>query len=359
MKIVQMLPTISYGDAVGNDALALKSLIFSMGFKTEIYAENIDPRIKKSRAALSARPLPMLGKDDILIYHLSTGTPLNDELHYIKCRKIAIYHNITPPDFFKDYSLALYNLCKNGVSQLNRLSYVFDYCLADSDYNREDLRRYGYSCPIDVLPIVIPFKDYEKKPDQKIINKYHDGKTNILFLGRISPNKKQEDVIAAFACYKKYYDPEARLFLVGSCEGVETYQARLEEYIVRLGVTDVYFTGKIPFDEILAYYRIADVFLCMSEHEGFCVPIIEAMYFDVPVIAYASSAVPGTLGGSGILLPEKDPLLSAAVIDKVLADKQLKEDILASQQKRLTDFSYEKISEQFIRYITAFIKEGK
>ena len=184
----------------------------------------------------------------------------------------------------------------------------------------------------------------------------NDEKPSILFVGRVAPNKKHEDIIAAFHCYKKRYNKDARLFLIGSSGGMERYRQRLEEYVDKLNTEDVIFTGKISFDQLLAYYNISDVFLCMSEHEGFCVPIIEAMYFNLPVIAYSSSAIPATLGGAGILLPEKDPLLTAGVINRVITDTQLREKIVSSQRKRLSDFSQESISEMFKNYLSAFIK---
>ena len=180
-----------------------------------------------------------------------------------------------------------------------------------------------------------------------------------MFLGRIAPNKKHEDIIAAFSCYKKNYDINARLFLIGSSEGMEAYRDQLNEYIDMLGVNDVIFTGKVPFDEILSYFKIADVFLCMSEHEGFCVPLVESMFFDVPIVAYASSAVPETLSSAGILLKEKDPLVTAGIIDRLLRDDDLREDVLNGQRKRLSDFSYEKTSELFLQYIKRFIGERK
>ena len=127
---------------------------------------------------------------------------------------------------------------------------------------------------------------------------YDDDYVNILFTGRVVPNKKQEDVIEAFYYYKRFIQPKSRLILVGSFAGIDKYHDQLEAYVNKLGLEDVIFTGQIKFDEILAYYQLADLFLCMSEHEGFCVPIVEAMYFNVPVIARDTSAIAWTLAGS-------------------------------------------------------------
>ena len=140
---------------------------------------------------------------------------------------------------------------------------------------------------------------------------------------------------------------------------METYKKRLDEYVRRLGVKDVIFTGKIPFDEILAYYKTADVFLCQSEHEGFCVPLIEAMHFDVPIIAYSNTAIPDTLDGAGVLLHEKDPLMTAGVINRLIADKNLNDEIVKGQRKRISELTYEKTSKLFFKYLNEFIGAKK
>lgn len=358
MRIIQLLPTLAYGDGVGNDTLALDALLKENGYETAIYAENIDRRISK-KIAFTLEKLPALDNEDIIIYHLSTGTELNYKISELKCRKIVVYHNVTPPEWFSKYNGASAKLCADGLKGVQHLAQTTEYCLADSEFNKEDLVRFGYNCDIDVLPIVIPFEDYDKKPNEKIIKKYqNDGFTNIIFTGRIAPNKKQEDVIRAFYYYKKYYNNKSRLFLVGSYTGMENYHDQLCSYIEALGAEDVYFSGHIPFDEILAYYHLADVFLCMSEHEGFCIPLVEAMYFDIPIIAYSNTGITGTLGGAGVLLTEKDMLLTAGLIDRIVKDKVFSASILERQKMRLKDFDNQKVGQDFIRFLNKFIHQN-
>lgn len=354
MRIFQILPTLAYGDAIGNDTRALKIAIQSMGYKTEIYADSVVPPLTK-KDGIKIKKMPKTKKDDILIYHLSTGSKLNKAFADMQGRKIVVYHNVTPPYFFEEYDEFICGINEWALDAVEYLADKVDYCLADSDFNKKELEEKGYKCPIDVLPILIPFEDYKKQPDQKIIDAYSDGETNIIFTGRIAPNKKQEDVIKAFYCYKKYYNPSARLFLVGSYKPEEAYYQKLQKYVKKLRVKDVCFTGHIKFSEILAYYRIADVFMCMSEHEGFCVPLVESMFFDVPVIAYSSTAIPYTLGGSGLLLQEKDPMVAAKMIDILVNDEELKQKVLCNQRKRLKDFEYEVIKQQFKQYLEKFI----
>ncbi|MDD6797743.1 MAG: glycosyltransferase family 4 protein [Clostridia bacterium] len=359
MVVYQLLATISFGDAVSNDTLALQEIIKKMGYKTAIFAENIDSRIPKGTAKNYSK-FGRVDKNDIIIYHLSTGSKISRDFDKFKCRKVIIYHNITPPEFFEGYNDASYRICKKGYEEVRALADKVDYCIAVSEYNKQNLRDMGFKCPIDVLPILIPFEDYEKKPNEAVIAKYGgDGWTNLLFTGRIAPNKKQEDVIRAFAFYKKYYNPNSRLFLVGSSGGMERYHRRLVSYINALGVRDVIFPGHIKFDEILAYYSLADVFVCQSEHEGFCVPLVEAMKFDVPIVAYDSSAIADTLGGSGILMKEKDPVLTAGVINRLVTDKALREKVISNQRIRLADFDNEKIGGRFEKLFADFIDKGR
>ena len=357
MRVVQLLPTLSFGDAIGNDTIALRGVIREMGYSTDIYAENIDKRLP-SDIAQTIDKLCNLSENDVIIYHKSTGTDLSFRLEEFRSRRIMVYHNITPPEFFRSYSIPATQLTELGYKGVDFLRDKVDYVMADSAFNKGELVKRGYTCPIDVRPILIKFEDYKQAPDEATVKKYSDGKKNLIFVGRIAPNKKQENVIKAFYCYKKL-NPESRLILVGSERGMENYQERLVKYAKALGIgDDVVFTGHIKFSEILAYYHIADVFVCMSEHEGFCVPLVESMFFEIPIVAYDTSAISDTLGGSGLILDNNDPVFVAEVINRVLKDEKLREAIIEGQRRRLDDFSYEHVSDIFKKELMDFI-DGK
>ena len=347
MKIIQLLPTMSFGDAVSNDTLAIRQMIREMGIETENYAENIDDRLPAG-SVKPMREMPELEDEDLLIYHGSTGDPLNMWVPRLGGRKVMRYHNITPPEFFRGYNEQAVARAMSGLQEMQLIARAFPYGIADSDFNRQDMRRLGFKCPIDVCPIVIPLEDYDREPDKDVLKKYQgDGITNLLFVGRIAPNKKQENVIRAFRYYRKYYNPKSRLFLVGSSTGMESYLGRLQGYVKALGIEDsVIFPGQISFRAILAYYRLADVFVCMSEHEGFCVPILEALYFGKPIVALRAAAVPGTMGGAGLLLEDSDPAVAAAAIDRVVRDERLRDALKIEREKQLKKFSYEVVSER-------------
>ncbi len=361
MRMIQLLPTLAYGDAVGNDAVALHHIIAQQGYDTKIYAENVDDRIDRGIAEHYSA-MPKLSEEDILLYHFSVGAPeLAKLLQKLPCRKLMIYHNVTPGEFFAPYDANLADFLDASRGELRAMRGLFECCMAVSEYNRQELLSSGYTCPVYVLPVLIPFGDYDRPPAREVLDRYKDdGYTNILFVGRISPNKKCEDAVAAFAWYKRHINGKSRLFLVGNDHSMELYADRLRRYIAEMELTkDVIFSGHIPFSHILAYYKVSDVFLCMSEHEGFCVPLVEAMKFGLPIVAYGTAAIPETLESAGLLLDSKEPALVAKAMDAVLRDKELGDALRERGRKRLESFSYERIRENFLGILSATVSRAK
>ena len=352
MRIVQVLPNITKGDAVSNNCLAIDKILTEAGYDTKIYARMIsDYKFFRGKVKFLT-DLPSLGRQDILFYHMAIA--LNKDLHFCKGRKLFQYHNITPPEFFRKYEPSISVACQTGLDEMRSLKNVPDLCLADSEFNRNDLIKAGYKCPIHTVPILIPFEDYDKPADKNIIEQYKDGKTNILFVGRVVPNKAHEDLIRTFAWYQKHINPESRLILIGNTS-LRSYYNQLMKYAELLGVKDLVIPGHISFSAILGFYKAADVFLCMSLHEGFCVPLLEAMHFQVPVIARSTTAVPYTLKDAGILLEDNNPVIAAMMIDKVVTDPRLREQIIRKQNERLEFFSYENVKQMILKEIKAFV----
>ena len=331
----------------------MHKILKKSGYDTVIYAENIDKRL--SSIVKKIEELKNVDKEDLIIYHKSTGTKLSFELQKFKCKIVMRYHNITPGFYFQKYSKKLFNIVEYGREGLEYASKHIDYSLADSSYNMQELVDLNYK-NVEVLPILISFDDYAKTPDKKTIEKYNDGITNILFVGRIAPNKVQEDVIKSFYYYKKYVNQNSRLIFVGNEKGFENYLDLLRGFVDELKLEDIIFTGHIKFEEILAYYKIADLFLCMSEHEGFCVPLVVSMYFGVPILAYNSSAIGETLGGSGVLVKEKNYFVISELMDRIITDTILRDNIIEKQYERLKDFALEKSEKQFLEAIEKIIK---
>lgn len=357
-RIIQIVSSLNFGDAVGNDVMAIQNYLRKDGFVTGIFTNNIHVKIPKGTAYLIDK-LPELRKDDLVLYHFASEDPLAELIKKVPCEVVLRYHNVTPPHFFKGFDAGAEQNTRRGLLQIKELAPYIDYGMVVSEFNKNDLKNMGYSCPIDVAPILIQFDDYKKTPSAKVVNQYSDGRTNVVFVGRMAPNKKIEDVISAFAVYKEKYDNTARLFLVGNYNEEDKYYKYLRKHIAKLKVEDVIFPGHIPFDEILGYYTIANIFLCMSEHEGFCVPLAEAMFFNVPIVAYSSSAIPSTLNGSGVLLEDKDFNHVAKAMHDVMTDENLRNEVLAKEEERLKDFDNARIGKEICKQLSEIMKENK
>lgn len=354
MRIVQILPVLAFGDAIGNHTLALADALSRNGYRNCIYAEALDSRVSRKNIYEFKEYEQQPG--DVVLYHMSTNSELNRRICLYSGTKLMVYHNITPAYFFHGFHEQAEKGCMEAREDLAYMADQMDGCVSDSLYNQRELEELGYQCPMTDIPILIPFHDYEKEPDADIIRQFgEDGYTNILFVGRVVPNKKQEDIIEAFYYYQKYYNPNSRLIMVGSFAGIDRYVESLELYADRIGVENVFFTGQISFAKILAFYRVADVFLCMSEHEGFCVPIVEAMFFKVPIIAYRSTAIGDTMGEGGILLEEKNPLETAGMIHYLVTHPELREKIRANQEECLKRFEHGRVEAAYMEFIRRFI----
>jgi glycosyltransferase involved in cell wall biosynthesis len=247
---------------------------------------------------------------------------------------VLIYHNITPPEYFVGVHDLLVGLCYSGRRELGAYVPRCDLALGDSEFNRRDLAGLGFS-PTGVLPVVPDFSHLQREPNAVLAGAFDDEWTNILFVGRVIPNKRIDDLIRFFHAYKLRFNPRSRLLLVGSFGGFERYLTMLHHLIAELGASDVHVVGQVSDEELVAYYQVADVFLCASEHEGFCVPLVESFYMRVPVIAYAAAAVPATMDGAGVLYTSKDPMAVAALIDEVVTNPGLEDQLLAGQDAAL------------------------
>ncbi len=340
-RVPQLLAALSYGDAISNEALAIQKHLREVGFESEIFAEKVHPRMSHL-----ARPLwkyaEISSTETVCLFHFSIGSASSRLIYRAPDRLVSIYHNITPAGFFLGFHPHLAGLCHHGRRELAAFAPRTELALGDSEYNRRELEEAGYARTA-VLPIVLDFARYERRPSPVVRRLYDDGRTNILFVGRVIPNKKIDDLIRAFAWYQRWFDPSSRLLLVGDTRGFERYLSRLKTLVSGLGAEGVVFTGQVDDDDLYAYYGVADLFLCLSEHEGFCVPLQEAMHAGVPVIAFDAGAVAETLHGGGILLRDKGPEKVAALLAEVQGNPALRRAVLESQERavreiRGTDF---------------------
>lgn len=347
LQIHQMLPIFSYGDAIGNNVLAIQRILRRLGFNSYIYADLVDQRL-----SLFYKPykkyLDISSGDNILIYHYSLFSGLSDFIRCLPDKKIMIYHNITPEYFYRGISEEVARNCRLGREELKNILGCFHLALGDSEFNRQELEGFG-ARKTGVFPYIVDFERYNIQPCQ---NRFpiEDNCTKILHVGRVTPNKKIEDVIKVFYFYQKI-NPQSQLFFIGGDNDTEIYSNALKRLVYNLGLEKVYFLGHVDFEDLVKFYKESDIYLCMSEHEGFCVPLVESMYFNLPVLAYNSTAIPYTLEDAGILINEKKYHEVAEMIHLLVTDKVLREKVIKGQRERLMDFNIDKITEQLKAYI--------
>jgi len=352
IAIHQVLATLGYGDAIGNEVLGIQRVLRSAGYESEIFCQTAEPRVEHltlhySELQDASHP------DNILIHHFSIGSRASRLAYALPDRMVLIYHNITPPEFFVDVNKELVRLCFRGRRELGLYRTRCDLALGDSAYNRDELDALGFA-PTGVLPVVPGF-DHLARADFRSAGDFEDDWVNVLFVGRVIPNKKFEDVIRAFHAYKTFFNPRSRLLLVGSHAGFDRYVVMLRDLISRLDARDVHLVGHVSNEELAAYYHVADVFVSASEHEGFCVPLIESFHMGVPVIAYAATAVPATMDGAGVLYSSKDPMHMAALINAVVDDPAVTERIIDGQFAALDRLEAQDFAATLMRHVDSVL----
>lgn len=336
--IHQFHPAVSQGDAITDDIIALQKIVRSWGFDSEIFCQYPTtgiPTRPYGGYASNSHPRNIL----LLHFSIAYSEEVFNFIEHLPDQKVLVYHNITPAHYFTGVSAVHERECVRGRAQLPRLAQICSQGIGDSEFNCLELQENGFSRTC-VVPILVNFEKFKKTvPSQSILSRYADGHTNILFVGRFVPNKRHDEILRAFAFYQRFLNPSSRLFLVGKYDEWEGYFDRLQAFVQTLGCREVFFPGHTSLENLVAYYRLADLFLCRSEHEGFCVPLLESMFFRVPIVAFSAGAVSGTLGDGGVLVDDRDPLFLAETIHYILSYPEVKEEVLRRQDFRLNNFS--------------------
>jgi glycosyltransferase involved in cell wall biosynthesis len=337
MIINQWVPAAHRGDAIGDSARRVRDLLRAMGHTSELYALTIDEALEGDVHPFAD---PAAKGGDLTIFHYALPSPMTAAFATLDRGRILQYHNVTPAAFFAPYDSALFRLASLGRTELATLVGRVDLALGDSEYNRRELDALGFR-PTGVFPIAVDTTRVTQAARRPALDALlDDGLVNFLFVGRIAPNKKIEDHIRLAEVYKRYVDAYYRFIFVGRYDVVPKYysmiRALMSEY--RLLNDRFVFTGPVSDAELAVYYRHAAVYISLSEHEGFCVPLVEAMAADVPVLAYAAGAVPDTLGGAGVQFAPKDLELAAELLGALAFDDDLRTAVIAGQRRRLADF---------------------
>lgn len=352
MIVNQWVPAAHRGDAIGDSARRVRGLLRAMGHESDLYALTIDDDLRGDVREFGD---PGATRGDATIFHFALPSPMTQAFASLIGFRVLQYHNITPAHFFAPYDPGLFRLAALGRRELATLASSVDLALGDSEYNRQELEALGFG-PTGVMPIAISPDRIRSAPRQPVLESLlDDGLVNVLFVGRIVPNKRIEDLIRLAEYYKRYVDIHYRFIFVGRYDGLPRYHAALRALIDAFDMPRerFVFTGPVPDRELAAYYRTATVYISLSEHEGFCVPLIEAMLADVPVLAYAAGAVPDTLGGAGILVESKDFEQLAELVGLLAYDEDLRAQVIAGQRRRLLDFSDDRITADLNRLLAA------
>jgi glycosyltransferase involved in cell wall biosynthesis len=330
----QLIPSFAPRDAVGNHTLQVQGVLRELGFESEIYVANARPEV--TRLCHPYRELER-EKGAWLLYQASIGSPVADWILDRDDPLLVNWHNITPASIFGPWEPHVGVELDWGRRQMRALAPRTRLAIAVSSYNEQELVEMGYPATA-VVPILLDTTTFEKRVDSRALARLEHPGTVWLFVGRIAPNKAQHDLVKAFSVYRQAYDPDARLRLVGGSSS-HAYSTALGDYIAALELTPyVELCGDVPDGVLAAHYRAADVYVSASDHEGFGVPLLEAMHHRLPVVAFGSTAVPETVGAGGLVLPDKSPATVAAAVRRVVTDPALRDQLVAAGVRRVEDF---------------------
>jgi glycosyltransferase involved in cell wall biosynthesis len=351
MIVNQWVPAAHKGDAIGDSARRVRDLLRDLGHQSEIFALTMDDDLRDEVRGF-AEPDARAG--DLTIFHYAVPSPMTEAFAGLPRGRVLQYHNVTPARFFAAYDPAIFRIAALGREELKTLAGRTDVALGDSEYNRQELAALGFD-NTGVFPIAIDPDRIRHAPRRHALEQVlSDGLMNFLFVGRIVPNKKIEDHIRLAEHYKRYVDTEYRFIFVGRTDGVPRYynmvRALVAEY--QMPADRFIFTGPVPDEDLATFYRTARVYISLSEHEGFCVPLLEAMAADVPVLAYASTAVPDTLGGAGVQFAPKDLEFAAELLGELAFNEDLRQRVLARQRQRLEDFNDARLRRDLTRLLS-------
>ena len=349
MIVNQWVPAAHRGDAIGDSARRVRGLLREMGHQSDLYAMTIDDDLRGD-----VIPWTDAGasRGDLTIFHFALVSPMTAAFARLRSGRVLQYHNVTPAHYFAGYDPAIFRLAMLGREDLKSLVGHTDVALGDSEYNRRELEELGFS-NTGVFPIAIDIERITAAPRRPALEKLLEDEDwpNFLFVGRIVPNKKIEDHIKLAEHYKRYVSEQYRFVFVGKTDATPKYYDAMQALIARFRMPPgrFLFTGPVPDVDLATYYRMATVYISLSEHEGFCVPLLEAMAAEVPVLAYSAAAVPDTLGGAGVQFAPKDLEYAAELLGELTYNETLRSQVVAGQRRRLADFSDARIRSELER----------
>ncbi len=368
-RIDQFLPTYATRDAIGSHATHIQKLLQDRGYYSEIFVEQTLAETAKLSHHYQTYE-NFYDPKSIALYHYSIGSRIPDFLLGFKNFKLIDYHNITPPEFFKDpEDWNIYQATRKGLRQMDKVRILAHRGWADSAYNAQELVALGFP-RFDVLPILRDYKYLSTLPDFELAKKViADGKKNIIFVGRLLPHKSQHDLLQLYRLFHDFVDSNSRLILVSN--GPVHYQRKLMQLCQDLQLTvaaslseryankaNVLFPGQIDDQAMATLYRHSHMFVCMSEHEGYCVPLVEALNFGLPVIANPVSAIPETCGlETGLLIPKNQIADIIEAMAAVANQPKLAASMRDAAIKRAKNYQWPQLEKRFDECLATALEE--
>lgn len=352
-----VIPTFEPRDAVGNDAFGMYQVLRQAGYPVKIFSQTINPSYS-AIAEPMAPPASGLFRDRraVMIYHHATDWPIGEQIFgESQNKKVIKYHNVTPAEFFSGYAENYYQGCRNGAAATGRLARVDNtWIWGDSQFNTDEFIARG--ADVARCRVIAPLHQVKElldcPLDPAVIGKYREIPVRILFVGAFRPNKGHMRAIEVLAAYHRLSRQNVKLFLVGSANAaMQGYVREIHQYADAMGVHHrVVFAHSVNASQLRSYYSTSTLFLCVSEHEGFCVPLIESMAFRLPIAAVTKTAVGETGGGCGLFLDDYEPEHFARAIDDIVENPMLAQDLAERGRMRYeAHFTNQRIGERLLK----------
>lgn len=358
VQVHQFVTTLAYGDGVGNCVRLAERVLRDWGLQSLIFAEGADERLRGEWVWFGEHQR-LTAPSHLALYHPSDGrSPMIPYLGQVPDRKILYYHNITPSSFFEPWDATNAAICVSAREALRQLQPFIRAAICDSAFNASDLATLGYRQECFVVPLPLFREELTARtPDPEVLRRYRDGSLNLLFVGRIAPNKCQHELIALAAQYAKRGTQRVRLILAGATNGTAAYFDSLRALAAESAGIEVVFTGHTSPEELAAYYCVSDLFVCASAHEGFCIPLLEAMHYRLPILSRGGSAVGETLGGCSLMVEGSDADSMVVALDRLVGDVSLRTDIIHRQETRVSEFSEEHYRLRLAEALLPFLED--
>lgn len=338
----QLVPRLAWGDAVGNQVRYLRDLLRGWGYASDIYAEQWDEECRP--LVRPARDYPREADDSsALLIHHSFESRLVPLLERSPGRKALVYHNVTPAPLFEGFERKVAVACAAARDELLAMRPLVECAWGYSRFSAEELVAAGYP-RVAVLPFAVDWRAFDVAPDPVLRAELEDGCVNLLFVGRAVPSKRMDDVLRVFTAFQRLYQPNSRLVIAGYLNRETPYGAYLHGLKEMLGAERVRLLGRVSAAQLSACFSAASAYVSMSRHEGFGVPLLEAMYRGVPVVAYGAAAVPETMGGAGVATLTNEPVKVARLLAVLSRDPALREEVIAAQRARVAGLGQEAVA---------------